>query len=109
FYGISSFWYTYRFFSNLKVYTIDSPYDPQLFRQAVKEYCNRSCLKPFPWIRTLKEFEFDHIHKHCFATAWMITLFHDRKGFQLQLSEQEAQKDLIYFPTEKEVADRSSW
>jgi hypothetical protein len=74
FYGVSSFWYTYRFFSNLKAYTIDSPYNPQLFRQAVKEYCNRSCLKPFPWIRTLKEFEFDHIHKHCFAMAWMITL-----------------------------------
>jgi hypothetical protein len=36
-------------------------------------------------------------------------LFHDHKGFQLQLSEQEAQKDLIYFPMEKEVADRSSW
>jgi hypothetical protein len=109
FYGVSSFWYTYRFFSNLKVYNIDSPYDPQLFRQAVKEYCNRSWLKPFPWIRTLKEVKFDHIHIHCFAAAWMITLFHDRKGFQLQLSEREARKDLIYFPTDPGVADRSSW
>ena len=108
FYGVSSFWYTYRFFARLEVYKKDSTYNPRLFKQAVEEYCTSSWLKPFPWIQTLEGSEFDHIHKHCFAAAWMITLFHDRKGFQLQLSEQEAW-NLVYFPTERKVADRSSW
>jgi hypothetical protein len=106
FYGVSSFWHTYKFFSRLGVYKEDSPYDPRLFKQAVEEYCTSSWLEPFPWV--YKEDD-KNLHKPCFAAAWMITLLHDRKGFQLRLSEQEAWKDFLHFKIEPEFADRSSW
>jgi hypothetical protein len=108
FYGISGFWYTYEFFSRGSVYDKNGSYDPKLFRKAVNQYCNGSWLKPFAWheggIR-----DSPYIDKHCFAAAWMIALFHDRKGFNLRLSDQEAWKDLIRFPSTSDLADRSSW
>lgn len=102
FYGVSSFWYTYHFFSQFGVYKIDSPYDPHLFRQAVEKYCTSSW---FPWSE-MPEGPRAHLHKHCFAAAWMITLLHDRKGFQLQPSNHGAWKDLLHIP---KIGDRSSW
>ena len=47
FYGVSSFWYTYEFFSLGGSYDINSPYNPKLFRKAVEQYCNGSWLQPF--------------------------------------------------------------
>ncbi len=108
FYGVSNFWYNYEFFALGGVYDINSPYDPKLFRKAVEQYCNGSWLQPLPWneggIRSDK-----YIHKRCFGAAWMISLFHGHKGFHLHLSEYEAWKSLIRFPSTPDLADRSSW
>jgi hypothetical protein len=104
FYGFSTFWYTYDFFAQFGVYSIDSPYDPQLFRKAVEKYCTGS-----KWFPNGQKGKADFMQNHCLAGAWMITLFHDYKGFQLQLSDRDAWKDLIHFPTTEELQDRSSW
>jgi hypothetical protein len=95
FYSIPGFWYTYEFFSRGSVYDRNGAYyDPKLFRKAVDQYCNGSWLQPFAWnedgIR-----DDPYIDKQCFAAAGMIALFHDRKGFHLRLSDQEAWKSDI--------------
>ena len=108
FYGVSSFWYTYEFFSFGGVYDINDAYDPELFRTAVDQYCNGSWLKPFAWNEGGIRHD-AHVHKHCFGAAWMIALFHSHKGFHLHLSHQDAYKGLIRFPSTPDLADRSSW
>lgn len=62
FYAVSSFWYTYGFFSQVGLYDKHSPYDPELFRKAAEQYCNGSWLNPFPWHEDGRDNE--HIHKH---------------------------------------------
>ncbi|KAG6908751.1 hypothetical protein DXG01_003455 [Tephrocybe rancida] len=111
FYGTSTFLHTYKFFAKLKLYDEDTPYDQERFRSAVDKYCNSSWLDPSPWMLSIQggvdsERDWPHIHKHCFAAAWMITLFHDRKGFQL--GDEKIAK-LIHFPIQPELDDRSSW
>ena len=108
FYALSGFWYTYDFFSNVGLYDKHSAYDPKLFRKAVEQYCNGSWLNPFPWHEDgIRDNE--HIHEHCFTAAWMIALFHSDKGFHMRLSNQEAWKGLIRFPSTPDLKDRSSW
>ena len=108
FYGLSSFYYTWEFFSRGGHYDIHSPYNPKLFRQAVDDYCNGSWLQPFAWNEDGVR-DNPHVHKHCFAAAWMMALFHGRKGFNLRLSDYETWKDLIRFPSTDDLGSRSSW
>ena len=108
FYGVSSFWYTYEFFSLGGIYDVNSPYDAKLFRKAVDQYCNGSWLQPFAWNEGGIRHD-AHVHKHCFGAAWMIALFHSHKGFHLHLADQDAYKGLIRFPSTPDLADRSSW
>ncbi|KAG6905816.1 hypothetical protein DXG01_000560 [Tephrocybe rancida] len=108
FYGVSSFWYTYKFFAQEGFYNVDDAYDPKLFRQAVDQYCNGSWLQPFGWDEG-KIRNDEHAYKHCFAAAWMMSLLHGRKGFNLRLSDHETWKGLIRFPSTTDLGSRSSW
>ncbi|KAG6823950.1 hypothetical protein H0H92_008500 [Tricholoma furcatifolium] len=73
FYGVSTFWYTWDFFSQSGHYDVHGAYDPKLFRQAVDEYCNGSWLQPFGWNEDGAR-DGNFINKHCFAAAWMMAL-----------------------------------
>ncbi|KAG5636863.1 hypothetical protein H0H81_006585 [Sphagnurus paluster] len=109
FYGVSNYWYSFRFFAKWGAYDVHRAYDRKAFTDAVKGYCS-SAWDDIPWVTEDVDRTSSYIVDRCVYAAWMLTLLHDDEyGFGLEMTQYDTWKGVFRFPTTTDLASRSSW
>ncbi|KAG6810813.1 hypothetical protein H0H92_010203 [Tricholoma furcatifolium] len=109
FFGVSNYWYNYKFFSKWGGYDVNRAYDRKAFTDAVTQYCSSSW-STIPWATGDTDRTSVYTLNRCWYTAWMLTLLHDDQyGFGLEMTQYDTWKNVFRFPTTVDLASRSSW